>query len=82
MTAGSARLAIIEQALTDTLARLDELPESPRVRALRARATGYRLRVRGWQTMPPSDPERTAMVDLVLELNIAVMRAAEEAGVA
>jgi hypothetical protein len=77
---GSTRLAIIEQALVDTLERLDELPEDARVRALKVRAQGYQRAARLWATHPPSEEQRTAMVDSVLELNIAVMRLAEELG--
>ena len=76
----STRLAIVEQALADTLDRLDELPAGPRVRALRAQALTYQRIVHNWSTDPPNDEQRSAMVDLVLQLNIAVMKAAEDTG--
>ncbi len=77
----STRLAIIAQALEDALERLAELPESPQVRRLKARALAYRSAVQGWSLSPPSVERREAMVDLVLQLNIEVMKAAEDAGV-
>jgi hypothetical protein len=76
----STRLAIVEQALEDTLERLEELPDDPRVRTLKVKAQGYQRAARAWGTHPPSDEQRTAMVDSVLELNIAVMRLAEDLG--
>ena len=80
MARASTRLAIIEQALVDTLERLDELPDDPRVRALKVKAQTFQRAARAWATHPPSDEQRTAMVDSVLELNIAVMRLAEDLG--
>jgi hypothetical protein len=80
MARESTRLAIIEQALADTLERLGELPSSAHVRALSAKALSYQRRVREWVVSPPSEQQRSLMVDLVLELNIAVMKAAEDAG--
>ena len=80
MTRESTRLAIIEQALADTLERLGELPSASHIRALSAKAFSYQRRVRDWPLNPPTEQQRTAMVDLVLELNIAVMKAAEDAG--
>ena len=80
MAKGSTRLAIVEQALADTLDRLDELPADARTRALRAQATALQRVVQTWPHQPPSDTQRSAMVDLVLQLNIAVMKAAEESG--
>jgi hypothetical protein len=80
MSRGSTRLAIVEQALADTLERLDELPDDPRVRDLKAKAQHEQGVARKWATHPPSEAERTAMVDMVIELNIAVMRLAEELG--
>jgi hypothetical protein len=77
---GSTRLAIVEQALADTLERLDELPDDPRVRALKVKASGYQRAAHAWATTPPSDEQRSAMVDSVLELNISVMRLAEDLG--
>jgi hypothetical protein len=80
MSRGSTRLAIVEQALADTLERLDELPDGPRVRELKTKAQGYLRAARMWATTPPSEAQRTAMVDAVIEMNIAVMRLAEELG--
>jgi hypothetical protein len=80
MSRGSTRLAIIEQALSDTLERLNELPEDARVRALKVKAQSFQRAARAWGIQPPSEEQRMAMVDSVLELNIAVMRLAEDLG--
>jgi hypothetical protein len=80
MARGSTRLAIVEQALVDTLERLDELPDDPRVRALKGRAQSDQRAARTWASHPPSAEQRSAMVDSVLELNISVMRLAEDLG--
>jgi len=78
--AESRRIAIIERALEDAMERLAELPTSSRVLVLKGRVLAYQRVLRTWETRPPREEQRTAMVDLVLELNIAVMRAAEDAG--
>ncbi len=70
---GSTRLAIVEQALVDTLERLGELPAGPRVRELRTKAEGYERALRGWSTVPPTEEQRSALLKLVLELNLEVM---------
>jgi hypothetical protein len=80
MSRGSTRLAIVEQALADTVERLDEFPEDPRVQTLKSKAEGYQRIAQDWAEHPPSDEQRRAMVDAVLELNIAVMRLAEDLG--
>jgi hypothetical protein len=69
----STRLAIVEQALVDTIERLQELPPSPRVRELRAKAEGYERALRAWVTRPPTEEQRAALLRLVLELNVEVI---------
>ncbi len=66
----STRLAIVEQALTDTLERLLEIEPSPRVRELRAKAQGYERALRAWASRPPTEEQRAALLRLVLELNV------------
>ncbi len=70
---GSTRLAIVEKSLVDTLERLRELPTSPRVRELRAKAEGYQRALRAWSTRPPTEEQRAMLLKLVLELNVDVM---------
>ena len=70
---GSTRLAIVEQALVDTGERLRDLPPSPRVRELRAKAEGYERALRAWSTRPPTEEQRAALLRLVLELNVEVI---------
>jgi hypothetical protein len=66
----STRLAIVEQALIDTLERLRDLPVGPRVRELRAKAEVYERALRAWTTRPPTEEARAALLKLVLELNV------------
>ncbi len=70
---GSTRLAIVEQALIDTLERLRDIAPSPRVRELRAKAEGYERALRAWVTRPPTEEQRAALLKLVLELNVEVI---------
>jgi hypothetical protein len=71
--AGSTRLAIVQTALTDTIERLNELPPGPRVRELRGKAEGYERAMRTWVARPPTEEQRSALLKLVLELNVDVM---------
>ncbi len=66
----STRLNIVDQAIVDTLERLRELPVSPRVRELRAKAEVYERALRAWSTRPPTEEARAALLKLVLELNV------------
>lgn len=70
---GSTRLAIVQTALTDTIERLNELPPGPRVRELRAKAEGYERAMRTWVSRPPTEEQRSALLKLVLELNVEAM---------
>jgi hypothetical protein len=67
---GSTRLAIVEQSIADTLARLRELPPGPKVRDLRVKAEGYERALRIWKMRPPTEEQRAALLKLVLELNV------------
>jgi hypothetical protein len=69
----STRLAIVEQAIVDTLERLQDLGASPRVRELRTKAEGYERALRAWSTRPPTEEQRSALLRLVLELNVEVI---------
>lgn len=70
---GSTRLAIVEQALNDTVERLNELPAGPRVRELRAKAEGFQRALRTWSVSPPTEEQRAALLKLVLDLNVEVI---------
>lgn len=70
---GSTRLAIVERSLQDTLERLADLPAGPKVRELRAKAEGYQRALRAWSVMPPTEEQRSALLKLVLELNVEAM---------
>lgn len=69
----STRLAIVEQAIVDTLERLQDLGTNPRVRELRTKAEGYERALRAWATRPPTEEQRAALLRLVLELNVEVI---------
>ena len=66
----STRLNIVDQAIVDTLERLRDLPGSPRVRELRAKAEVYERALRAWTSRPPTEEARAALLKLVLELNM------------
>ncbi len=70
---GSTRLHIVEKALNDTIERLSELPPGPRVRELRTKADGFQRALRTWLTRPPTEEQRSALLKLVLELNVEAM---------
>ena len=74
----SVRLSIVDQALSDIVERLAELPLTPRVRELRIRATAFEKRVSAWEKTPPSEEERSEVMKCVLELSVEVMEAARE----
>jgi hypothetical protein len=76
---GSTRLAIVRSALDDVLARLAEIPSTKDTRGLRVRAITYEHALSRWQTAPPSAFQREALLKVVLELHVEVMRAARGA---
>jgi hypothetical protein len=77
--AGSTRMSIVDQSLTDTIERLSELPAGPRVRELRAKAEGFERALRTWSVRPPTEEQRAALLKLVLDLNVEVMSLGREA---
>jgi hypothetical protein len=74
----STRLAIVDQAIVDTLERLRDMPVSPRVRELRAKAEVYERALRAWSTRPPTEEARAALLKLVLELNVQAISLSKE----
>ena len=74
----STRLAIVDQAIVDTLERLRDMPVSPRVRELRAKAEVYERALRAWSTRPPTEEARAALLKLVLELNVQAIALSRE----
>jgi hypothetical protein len=71
----STRIAIVRQALDDILERLEEMSASSRVLELRDKARSFDLIVQGWDSRPPTEQARAAMLKTVLELNVAVIEA-------
>jgi hypothetical protein len=76
--ARSTRLNIVERSLADTIERLSELPPGPRVRELRAKAEVYDRALRAWTLRPPTEEQRSALLRVVLELNVEVMTLGRE----
>ena len=79
--AKSTRLSIVEQAVADILERLSELKQGTdqsastvKLRELRTKALAYDRTVKGWLAHPPSEAQRSAMLKLVIELNMLVMQ--------
>jgi hypothetical protein len=62
--------SILSETLTAVLAMLDEVENSAHVRELRARARSYQRIVTSWETVPASEPQRDATLDLVTELHV------------
>ena len=60
--------ALLEDALAATLDSLGDLPDSPRVRDLRARVESYRRTLARWSAVKPSADQRAALRELVLDL--------------
>ena len=73
----STRLSIVRGALDEVVARLGDLPSSPAARSLRVRALAYRTALDRWVTLPPSAAQREALLKVVLDLTIEVMRLAQ-----
>ncbi len=74
----STRFNIVQQALVDSLERLNELPLTPRIRELRTKALSYDRALRSWKATPPSEEQRAALTKQVIELNVEVMTVARE----
>ncbi len=71
----STRMNIVRQALDDILERLSDLAPNARVRELRAKAMAYDRAVRAWESRPPTEQERSAMLKHVIDLNVEVIAA-------
>ena len=69
----STRFEIVKQSLHDSLERLRELAPTARVRELKTKAQTYERATRQWAIHPPTEEQRSAMVKLVLELQMEVM---------
>jgi hypothetical protein len=65
--------AILEDSLAATLDALRDLPDSPKIRDLRARVQTYRRAVARWLTIAPSPDQRDALRELVLELHMLAL---------
>ena len=80
MTAKSTRVTIVEDGLADVFERLKDLPDTTEVRELRGRAAYYQRVVEAWSAAPPTPEQRASMMRLVLELNVAIMKAGQSSG--
>ena len=65
----SARDAIVVDALSAILALLDDLPDIPKTREIRARVDTYWRTLDRWATVTPPATQRTALSELVVELH-------------
>ena len=65
----------MEHALGDVGERLRELEPSEETNDLRARAHQLEAAVSLWETNPPDEPTRVALLKRVLDLNIDIIRA-------
>jgi hypothetical protein len=74
----STRLAIVQQALADIVERLAEMPETPRVLELQAKASAFDKVVLAWVTEPPTEAARAAMLKSVLDLSVQVIEAGKD----
>jgi hypothetical protein len=71
----STRFSIVEHALGDVAERLRELAPGEETDELRAQAHQLEAAVSLWETHPPDEPTRVALLKRVLDLNIEIMRA-------
>jgi hypothetical protein len=73
---------VIADALAGILDDLAALPATPKTRELQARADNYRRALESWGHMRPTDAQRDALRDLVLDLHARVrdMRSEAEMG--
>jgi hypothetical protein len=71
----STRLAIVQQALSDIVERLAEMPTTPRVVELRHKASSFDVVVKTWEARPPTETARASMLKSVIDLSVEVMEA-------
>jgi hypothetical protein len=69
----SLRLGIVESALEEAMALLEELPVSEVTKALAARAVDLDLELTDWQWEPPGEERRREMVTSAMNLVVEVM---------
>jgi hypothetical protein len=74
----STRFSIVQQALADAIERLGDLPLTPQVRDLRAKALSFDRAIRSWKTHPPSEATRSTLTKQVIELTVEVMQLARD----
>ena len=60
---------LLEDSLAAALDVVRDLPASPKVRDLRARVHTYRQAIERWVTVRPTQGQRDALRELVLELH-------------
>jgi hypothetical protein len=70
----SRRLALARDAIEIVLRRLGDLPPSPEVKDLRAKAEEYLCEVDGWSTSPPTAEARDKLMKRALGLHVEVAR--------
>ena len=68
----------MEHALHDTVERLAELPRRKDIEELRALADKYGALISKWDERPPDEATRVSLLEKVLALNVAVIRAGGE----
>jgi len=71
----STSISIVRQSLDDIIARLKEMPTTPHVTELRARAAACDRAVLAWDRVEPTPAERAKMLTSVLNLNVDVLAA-------
>ncbi len=69
----SIRFDIVRTALADIVERLAEMPVNAEVRELRIQAASFSRIVREWDSRPPSEEQRAAVTNNVIELNVKVI---------
>ena len=65
--------ALLEDSLAATLDVLRDLPDSRKVRDLRAQVNTYRRALERWVTVRPAQDQRDALRELVLELHTCAL---------
>src|SRR5579872_4489536 len=68
-TRAQSRDALIDDAIAAAVDLLRDLPEGPATRELRSRAESYRRTVDQWGAVRPTQAQRDALRELVLEMH-------------
>jgi hypothetical protein len=74
----TSRLALLETTIREIIHQLLELPVTPHVRELRARTVTYGRVIGQWSMHTPTDAQREAMYECVMELQAKVRLARDE----